>query len=120
MERIKAKFAELFLTCKKVQISFADFFGIDKTYNMAGTENSQNWKLRLNSDYEDDYYRNLASNNPTAINMPEILKIAVQAKSDRNNLDFARENQTDISKENNPEVQELINNLEKYEQILKE
>ena len=89
-DRIKAKFAELFLTCKKIQISFADFFGIDKTYNEGGKENDTNWKLRLNKDYEDSYYKNLSSERPTALNMPEILKIAVQAKADMNALKEAQ------------------------------
>lgn len=89
-ERVKAKFAELFLTCKKIQISFADFFGIDKTYNEGGKENNQNWKLRLNKDYEDSYYKNLASEHPTALNMPEILKLAVQAKADFNVVNSAQ------------------------------
>ena len=72
--RVKAKFAELFLTCKKIQISFADFFGINKTYNKGGEENDTNWKLRLNKNYEDSYYANLASEHPTALNMPENFK----------------------------------------------
>jgi len=120
-ERIKAKFAELFLTCKKIQISFADFFGIDKVYNLGGSKKSSNWKLRLNSNYEDSYYDNLASENPTALNMPEILKIAVQAKSDMDNIKLAKENElSDIPAQNPPEVQQIINNLDKYEKILKE
>lgn len=120
MERIKAKFAELFLTCKKVQISFADFFGIDKTYNIGGTEAPTNWKLRLNGNYEDSYYKNLASDNPTALNMPEILKIAVQAKSDKNNIEKANKMNSEIQSENDVEVQNIIDKLEKYENILKE
>ena len=123
MERVKAKFAELFLTCKKVQISFADFFGIDKRYNVAGEENNTNWKLRLNKDYEDAYYNNLASENPTALNMPEILKMAVQAKSDFENVKKAHNaglSDNEISPDNPEHVQEIIDNLSKYENILKE
>ncbi len=123
MERVKAKFAELFLTCKKVQISFADFFGIDKRYNVAGEENNTNWKLRLNKDYEDSYYNNLASENPTALNMPEILKMAVQAKSDFENVKKAHNaglSDNEISPDNPEHVQEIIDNLSKYENILKE
>lgn len=121
--RVKAKFAELFLACKKVQISFADFFGINKTYNKGGSENDTNWKLRLNKDYEDTYYENLASDNPTAINMPEILKIAVQAKADMQAVKAANAGgiaDADISGENDQSVQQILNNLDKYEKILKE
>lgn len=123
MERVKAKFAELFLTCKKVQISFADFFGIDKRYNVAGEENNTNWKLRLNKDYEDSYYENLASENPTALNMPEILKMAVQAKSDFENVKKTHESglsDNEIPTDNPENVQKIIDNLSKYENILKE
>jgi hypothetical protein len=111
------------LSCKKVQISFSDFFGIDKRYNVAGEENNENWKLRLNSDYEDTYYKNLASKNPTAVNMPEVLKIAVQAKADINKINEAHRLGIDdksITSKNSPEVQEIIANLDKYEKILKE
>ncbi len=121
--RVKAKFAELFLTCKKLQISFADFFGINKTYNVMGEENDTNWKLRLNKDYEDTYYKNLASANPTALNMPEVLKIAVQAKADMNMIKNAHEKgipDEQISERNDEYVQKIINNLDKYEKILKE
>jgi 4-alpha-glucanotransferase len=123
MDRVKAKFAELFVSCKKVQISFADFFGIDKRYNVAGEENNDNWKLRLNSDYQDTYYKNLSSKNPTAINMPEILKMAVQAKADMNKIQDAHRrgvSENSITPKNTPEVQEILDNLDKYEKILKE
>jgi len=115
-DRVKAKFAELFLTCKKVQISFADFFGINKTYNKGGEENDTNWKLRLNKDWENDYYKNLSSDNPTAINMPEILKMAVRAKSDLNAV--KSEKSPDL--EYNDNSGKIISNLQKYENILKE
>lgn len=119
-DRIKAKFAELFLTCKKIQISFADFFGIDKTYNEGGKENDTNWKLRLNKDYEDSYYKNLSSERPTALNMPEILKIAVQAKADMNVLKETQRTGKEPQENNSPEVENILNNLDKYEKILKE
>lgn len=119
-DRIKAKFAELFLTCKKIQISFADFFGIDKTYNEGGKENDTNWKLRLNKDYEDSYYKNLSSERPTALNMPEILKIALQAKADMNALKEAQRTGKEPQENNSPEVENILNNLDKYEKILKE
>lgn len=118
--RVKAKFAELFLTCKKIQISFDDFFGIDKTYNVGGTQNNTNWKLRLNKDYEDFYYENLASENPTALNMPEILKMAVQAKADMNAVKEAKDFGTPIRKENDPHVNYILEKLDKYQKILEE
>lgn len=123
-ERIKAKFAELFLTCKKIQISFADFFGINKTYNKGGEENNDtNWRLRLNKDYEDSYYKNLASEHPTAINMPEILKLAVQAKADMNivkQLNAKNAPESEFPDKNDERVDDILNKLDKYEKILKE
>lgn len=121
--RVKAKFAELFLTCKKIQISFADFFGIDKTYNVGGIENDTNWKLRLNKNYEDTYYKNLSSDNPTALNMPEVLKMAVQAKTDIEKVQQAHAlgiSDEHIQAENDENVQRIIDKLDKYEKILKE
>ena len=121
--RVKAKFAELFLTCKKIQISFADFFGIDKTYNLGGIENDTNWKLRLNRNYEDTYYKNLSSEKPTALNMPEVLKMAVQAKSDIDSVNQAHNSgipSEHISDKNDEHVQNIIDKLDKYEKILKE
>lgn len=114
-ERVKAKFAELFMMGDKIQISFADFFGIDKTYNEGGhDENPNNWKLRLNNDYEDTYYKNLSSEHPTAINMPEILKMAVKGKAEMK-----------IAHGQDPEkvwndADEILFTLNKYDQILKE
>ena len=114
-ERVKAKFAELFMMCKKVQISFADFFGINKTYNQGGNNtNPFNWKLRLGKNYEEEYYKNLASENPTAINMPEILKLAVRGKNDMNRATNTPEQISDS------EVQDILNKLEYYENVLKE
>ena len=57
---IAASFAELFTSpAKRVQIFFADFFGLGKTYNRPGTTEG-NWALRLGEDFEDDYYKAVA------------------------------------------------------------
>ena len=113
-ERVKAKFAEMFMMSDKVQISFADFFGIDKTYNLGGVPKSTNWKLRLNKDYEDSYYKNLSSDNPTAINMPEVLKMALQGKAEMAIAKGAPADKvwSDTSK--------TLYTLNKYAEILKE
>ena len=114
-ERVKAKFAELFMMCKKIQISFADFFGIEKTYNQAGNDkNLNNWKLRLNENYEDEYYKNLSDKNSTALNMPEILKLAVKGKQSMDKITHSETNYTD------ERIEDIINNLTYYERILKE
>lgn len=84
--RVKLKFAEMFRFAQKIQLSFMDFFGLDKTYNYAGTQNPNNWKLRLNKDYQKDFYEKLAWQpgdkgvNNVAVNMPELLERAVKSK----------------------------------------
>ena len=131
-ERVKAKFAEMFVSGKKVQIPFTDFFGIKERYNEKGTKSYKNWKLRLNSNYQDVYYKNLESDNPTAINMPEVLKIAVQAKKDMNvvshiyekygraNIPVNQEEVNNYRAELSKKVNPILQKLEYYENLLKE
>lgn len=58
---MEASFAELFTSpAKRVQIFFADFWGIGKTYNRPGTTEG-NWTLRIGSDFEKDYYDAVAA-----------------------------------------------------------
>lgn len=79
-----AKFSEL-LTTPKFQISHDDLLGITDekaVYNVPGTSNDTNWRERISSDFLDKYYENLSSDNPTALNMPERVKEALQAKID--------------------------------------
>lgn len=117
-ELVKAKFSEL-LTSEKFQISFADLFGItDTLYNQAGTRNSTNWKERLSADYLDKYYENLSSENPTALNIPEILKTALQAKIDMQIVKSSDPERTRF--ELNTKYEPLLNELQKYADILKE
>ena len=117
-ELVKAKFAEL-LTNKKFQISFADLLGItDTTYNLGGTRNDTNWKERIPSNYLEQYYKNLSSESPTAINIPEVLKIALQAKID---MAIANsENPESARIKINEEYKPLLDELQKYADILKE
>jgi len=117
-ELVKAKFAELFTT-KNFQITFSDLLGItDTVYNQAGTRNSTNWKERIPSNFLDKYYENLSSDNPTAINVPEVLKIALQAKID---MQIAKSSdKTETRKILNNKYKSLLDDLETYSQILKE
>lgn len=75
---LTASFAELFTSpAKKVQIFFTDFFGIGKTYNVPGAKKDC-WTLRLNSNYEDLYYKNLKEG--LSVNLPEAIAIAIRRK----------------------------------------
>ena len=131
-ERVKAKFAELFLTGKQVQIPFSDFFGIEERYNLKGQKSAANWKLRLSKDYRKAYYKNLSSEHPTAINMPEVLKMAVQAKADHDVVNYSKTyaqlpdgscDQQQIKqyrKYVNERLAPLMEKLTHYEKVLKE
>ena len=112
--RVKTKFEEILRYGEKIQLTFMDFFGLDKTYNNAGTQDPQNWKLRLKKSYKEDYYKALEwqPGDPgvenVALNMPELLKRAVIAK---------------VQTEKNGKFEEysqLINKLDKYENMLRE
>lgn len=123
LDRVKAKFAELFMNSEKIQISFADFFGLDKVYNYGGQRVDSNWKLRLSKDYEYAYYKNLSSDNPTALNLPEILKIAVKAQMDREYIQYKNNGNKDAEqfKQNlKTKMQPLLDRLDKFTEILKE
>ena len=113
-----AKFAEL-MTTPKFQISFDDLFGITEVvYNKPGTNNKENWRARLTPDYQEKYYENLASDNPTALNIPELLHQALQAKLD---MDIKAHNyDPDYKKQLYVQAQPVLDSLEHYAKILKE
>ena len=116
-ERVKAKFAEL-MTTKKFQISFADLLGItDITYNIGGSNREENWKTRISSDFLDKYYEDLASESPVAINVPEVLKIALKAKIDMKIAESLDKDKT--RQELYEKYQPLLNELEHFEKVLK-
>lgn len=118
-ERVKAKFTELFRSSKNLQMMFVDFFGINKTYNRGGQDHPDNWKLRVDNDYEDDYYRALQDKNSYALNMPEILSQAVKAKAE---MEVAKNpNKADsLRKDLTNKLSPLISTLDKYTEVLKE
>lgn len=96
-----ASFAELFTSpARRIQIFFADFFGINKTYNRPGTTKDC-WTLRLGSNYKKMYYKNLSDGY--GINLPEVIATAIRHKGKK----FAEEHQ------------ELLDRLDKFTEILK-
>ena len=84
--------------------------------------NNTNWKLRMNNNYIDTYYKNLSSGEPTAPNIPELLAKAVQAKVD---MAVAKKNDKNPQEANelrerlNTETQPLISHLEALAAFLK-
>lgn len=113
-ELAKAKFADLFHATKNIQISFMDFFGMNKSYNTPGTTGGDNWTLRLNPNYQDTYHQSL-EDETYAMNLPEILQMAVQAKFDDNVSKNYKPYQEELRK-----VTPLMNKLKHYENVLKE
>lgn len=109
-ELVFAKFSEL-MTTPKFQISFDDLLGItDEIYNIPGSTRENNWKERIPADFLDKYYANLSSEKPTALNIPEVLKTALQAKIDM---------QPDKDKLYE-KYQPVIDKLDHYAKVLKE
>lgn len=119
LERVKAKFTELFRGSKNLQMMFVDFFGIDKVYNYGGQDKPTNWKLRVDNDFENDYYRSLQDENSYALNMPEILSQAVKAKA---GMEVAKNphRADSLRNELNEKLNPLISTLDKYKNVLKE
>lgn len=109
-ELVFAKFSEL-MTAPKFQISFDDLLGItEQIYNVPGSTREDNWKERIPADFLDKYYKNLSSENPTALNIPEILKTALQAK-----MDMSPDRDELYEK-----YQPVIDKLDHYAKVLKE
>jgi len=116
--RVITKNQELMRCGEKIQISFMDFFGLDKAYNEKGHLNKDNWKLRLSKDYKKDYYKTLENKDvewhKIALNMPELLKRAVISKIYTSGKP-KNEQQEDLKN-----AKLLINKLDRYEKILYE
>ena len=75
---IAASFAELFTSpAKRVQMFFADFWGIPKTYNRPGTTEG-NWALRIGQNFEDDYYKAVSAGN--APNLAQSVLMALRQR----------------------------------------
>lgn len=95
-----ASFAELFTSpARRVQIFFADFWGIGKTYNRPGTSTG-NWSLRIGPDFEKDYYE--AVREGKAPNLAQAIATALRQRG--------------LTKGN----EELLENLDNSAKILKE
>lgn len=115
-ERLKYKFVEMLANGKNIQISFMDFFGLNKVYNYMGTSNSSNWKLRLTPQYEKDYYKTVEnrSMDKMALNMPELLSLALKSKLSWNKI----KNQGNDGE--NQKIEGLINKLSHFGDVLYE
>ncbi len=74
-----SKLVEIFASkAQNIQIFFTDFFGIQETYNVPGTNSDDNWSLRIPDNFEELYYNNLKSFD--ALNLPLALSYAIKAR----------------------------------------
>ncbi len=89
----QTKFVELF-ACKaeNIQIFFTDFLGLYDVYNRPGTSGDKNWSLRIPDNYDEVYANNLREGK--ALNLPLILKLAIEARGH----EFASQHQDIIQK----------------------
>ena len=70
------------------------------------------------ADYQDKYYDNLSSDNPTALNIPELLHQALQAKID---MEVKAHNyDAGFKKSIYEKAQPVLDKLQYYADILKE
>jgi 4-alpha-glucanotransferase len=75
---IASSFAELFTSpARRVQIFFADFWGIPRTYNRPGTTEG-NWTLRIGENFEKDYYEAVSKGN--APNLADAVATALRQR----------------------------------------
>jgi 4-alpha-glucanotransferase len=76
-----AKMAELFLSpARHVMVFFADLFGIEETYNVPGTQNEENWTLRVPNDFL--RIHELKKREGRALNLHAVLALALRARPD--------------------------------------
>ena len=111
----KAKVADLLKSgAKNEQFTFMDIMGVNKAFNVPGTTGGDNWTLRMNPNFEETYYKDL-ENNGWALNMPEVLSMAVEARMEQDVVD-GKKSQYQAMQEARP----IIQDLNKWAQVLKE
>ena len=98
---VTASFVELFTsTAKDVQVSFMDFFGLEKTYNKPGLKDGC-WVARIPDNIETVYHDNLKKKK--GLNLPEVLARAIRNKGE----DFSSQHK------------DLLDELDNFAKILK-
>jgi len=76
-----AKVANLFLgPARHVMIFFADIFGLEEIYNIPGTQNEDNWNLRVPADFASRYED--SRRRGEVLNLHAVLALALRARPD--------------------------------------
>lgn len=112
--KLKAKYAELMRGTANIQVTFADWHGIDKTYNPQNNS-PDTWKVREPIDYNDKYHENLITEKALVMNMPELVGMAVNAKAGMMVAKGLKDRE-DVYKEANP----IMKSMKHWENVLKE
>lgn len=112
--RLKAKYAELMRGTQNIQVTFADMFAIDKTYNPRDNS-SDTWKTRLSEDFNDKYHKNLETEKKPVMNMPELVGLAVSAKAGMTIAKGIKPREM-VAAESEP----ILRSMKNWENILKE
>ena len=100
---IKYQFVKLFASkAQNIQVFFTDFFGLEERYQRANVPDPQNWRIKVHTNYEEEYYQKLAEGY--GLNMPEVISLAIQHKARKENIEL-------------PEY--ILLELNKYSNILK-
>lgn len=80
---MNVKLAEIFTSkAENIQVFFTDFFGLKQTYNTPGTSGDKNWSLRVPDNFEEVYCNNKSAEG-LALNLPLILKMAIEARGSK-------------------------------------
>ena len=72
-----AKLAEIFTSYKQF-FTLPDMFGMEQRINISGKSDKNNWTIRIPSNYEEFYYKNLAKGY--GLNLPKVLAAAMQMR----------------------------------------
>jgi 4-alpha-glucanotransferase len=76
-----AKVANLFLgSARHVMMFFADLFGLEETYNVPGTQDEDNWTLRVPPDFARRYREGRLRGE--VLNLHAVLALALRARPD--------------------------------------
>lgn len=122
--QVNTKMQELFAFAKKGQVFWTNFIGVKPDaplYNRMGTDDPNNWKLKLSKNYKKEYYSALEKkefigdewkNMP--LNMPQLLKRAVISKI------YTTSHSKEELNEKIADAEPLIKKLDYYENMLQE
>ena len=95
-----AKFSEIF-TSQKQFFTLVDIFGMEERINISGKPSSDNWSVRIPSNYEEFYFSQCAKGY--GLNLPKALSGAFKMKKMNNGFIYSKLNElADILRQKGP------------------